>query len=74
MQCRMARAGLGWNLRRLAQEAGVGLNTANNYELGGDALVSKVEAIRRTFEAAGVTFLQDDGEGAGVRVKAIDGR
>ena len=53
----------------MAVEAGVGLNTANNYELGGDALVSKVEAIRKTLEAAGVTFLQDDGDGPGVRVR-----
>ena len=69
----MARAGLGWSLRHLAVEAGVGLNMAYRYEKGQDALVSKVEAIRRTFEAAGVTFLQDDGDGPGVRVREPTG-
>jgi transcriptional regulator with XRE-family HTH domain len=29
-----------------------------------------VSAIRRALEAAGVTFLRDDGRGAGVRVKS----
>ena len=73
MQCRAARAALGWNLQRLAEQAGVAINTANSFERGRDVLYSNVNRIQAALEAAGVTFLQDDGDGPGVRVREPDG-
>jgi transcriptional regulator with XRE-family HTH domain len=34
VQCRMARASLGWSAQELAKKAGVGLNTVNRFESG----------------------------------------
>jgi transcriptional regulator with XRE-family HTH domain len=69
MQCRMARAALGWSTQELAHEAGVGVNTVNRFENGQDARMSSVAAIRATLEAAGVIFVEENGQGAGVRLR-----
>lgn len=71
-QCRMARAALKWSTQKLAEAAGIGVNTINRFEDGQDARLSTVEKMRSTLEAAGIIFLADgqsiDG-GPGVRLK-----
>lgn len=69
LQCRMARAGLGISAQALAKLAGCGRETVFRFERGGEAYVSTVEKMKETLEAKGATFLPDDGNGPGVRVK-----
>lgn len=66
-QIRMARAGLGWDVRRLAKEAGVSTNTITRLEKGADAHESTRRNVVAALESAGVQFLGDDG----VRVAAL---
>ena len=67
-QCRMARAGLGWNETQLARAASVGLTTVYRFELGKVRTQPEtVEAIQRALEAAGVVFLAN-GDGLGVKL------
>jgi transcriptional regulator with XRE-family HTH domain len=63
----MARAALSWSTIELSQHADVGQNTVNRYETGGDVRVSSVEKMRAALEAAGVTFLDANEKGDGVR-------
>ena len=69
VQCRMARAALGWSTLELAQKAEVGGNTVNRFEAGQDARVSSVEKMRAALEVAGVEFIPENGGGAGVRLR-----
>ena len=69
VQCRMARAAIGWSTQELAAKAGVGVNTVNRFEAGQDARMSSVEKIRAALEAAGVIFVAENGEGPGVRLR-----
>ena len=63
----MARAGLGWGLRELAQRSGIGIATVNRFELGHmDPRHETMRAVEATFEAAGVTFLAAADGGVGV--------
>ena len=65
----MARAALNWSTHKLAEAAGVGLNTINRYEKGGDARMSSVEKMRSALEAAGFQFIPENGGGPGVRLR-----
>ncbi|MBM0206886.1 hypothetical protein JNW90_30705 [Micromonospora sp. STR1s_5] len=69
VQCRMARAALGWNTQDLAREADVGGNTVNRFEAGQDARLSSVEKMRKALEKGGVQFIPENGGGVGVRLK-----
>lgn len=69
VQCRMARAALGWSTADLAAKASVGSNTVNRFEAGQDARVSSVDKMRVALEAAGIIFVAENGEGPGVRLK-----
>lgn len=61
LQCRMARAGLQWGVRELADRAKVGHTTVVRLELGqGKSNHSTLAALRRVFEAVGVEFTGDD--------------
>ena len=68
IQCRMARSALGWSTQDLAREADVGVNTVSRFEAGQDARVSSVEKMRRVLEER-VIFIEENGEGAGVRLR-----
>lgn len=69
-QSRAARGLLGWNQQTLADRAGVGLMTVNQLEKdGGASRRATLEVIRRAFESAGVDFIDENGGGAGVRLK-----
>lgn len=69
-QVRMARAALNWSLQQLADASGVHRNTISNFETGkfaGEA--SKLAALQAALEAAGVIFVEENGEGPGVRLR-----
>ncbi len=68
-QSRMARAGLGWSVRDAGQRAGCGANTVSRFETGTDAREATKAALRAAYEAAGVSFLIDDGDGPGLRLR-----
>ena len=68
-QCRMARAGLGWSETQLALAVGVSLSTLSRFETGkARTQPATVEAIQRALEAAGVVFIEGNGEGLGVKL------
>lgn len=53
IQLKMARAGLGWGVRELAEKAGVTANTVNRIEHGSDAKTSTMNAIQTALEIGG---------------------
>lgn len=65
----MARTALGWGVRDLAREAGVSTDTVARLERGEDLKPATIAAIRTAFEAAGVIFVDENGEGPGVRLR-----
>jgi transcriptional regulator with XRE-family HTH domain len=85
-QVRMARAFLRWSVTELAAKANVGISTVQRIEAADDPAVQddldwrasargeSIEAIRKALIRAGITLLQDDGKGVGVRGKARQAR
>lgn len=71
VQCRMARAALGLGVRELAEMAMVAPATISRLERGEDLKPRTVEAIRAALEAAGVIFIDENGEGPGVRLRKV---
>jgi transcriptional regulator with XRE-family HTH domain len=69
VQVKMARAALGWGVRDLAAKTGLAANTISRYENGADALGETLLRIQRTFEEAGIIFIDEDDEGPGVRLR-----
>jgi transcriptional regulator with XRE-family HTH domain len=58
LQCRAARALLGWNQQDLAQRASIGTSTIADFEREKRTPVNaNIEALMAAFEAAGVRFL-----------------
>lgn len=63
---------LGLTQANLAEAAGISTTALNNIERGlADPKVSTLSAIQRALEAAGVIFVDENGEGAGVRLRKI---
>ena len=69
VQCRMARAALGWGVRDLAAAAKVSIDTVARFERGEELKERTIEAIQRALEAGGIEFIDANGGGAGVRLK-----
>jgi predicted transcriptional regulator len=70
VQCRMARAALGWGLRDLAGAAGVSSDTVARFERGDPARLTTVRAIKAALENAGCEFIsEDDVGGPGMRMR-----
>jgi transcriptional regulator with XRE-family HTH domain len=65
----MARAGIGWGVRELAEVAKVSTNTLTRFERGERLYGRTVAAIQEALEAAGVEFIPENGGGAGVRLR-----
>jgi transcriptional regulator with XRE-family HTH domain len=65
----MARVALGLGVRELAELAKVSPDTIARLERGDPLKERTVEAIKGTLEAAGVTFIAQNGGGPGVRLK-----
>jgi hypothetical protein len=69
-QCRAARGLVNWTPSDLAQHAGVGTVTVRQLETGSHVpRRATVEVVRRALETAGVEFLDENGEGVGVRFR-----
>ena len=69
-QIRMARAALKIGVRELADIAGVNAGTVNRYETEKGGLQAETrDKLQAALEARGVSFLPDNGEGAGVRLR-----
>ena len=69
LQCRLARTALGLGVRELAEKSGVSTNTITRLENGETLKPQTVGAIRSMLEAAGVIFIDENGEGPGVRLR-----
>ncbi|WP_354256389.1 helix-turn-helix domain-containing protein [Bradyrhizobium sp. F1.13.3] len=69
VQCRMARAALGWSVRELASEAKVAIDTVARFERGDELKERTIEALRSALEMGGVEFIDENGGGAGVRLR-----
>jgi hypothetical protein len=71
-QIRAARALLRWRAEDLARESAVGIATIRRAELREDETsltAPNNRAIRRAFEEAGITFIDENGDGPGVRLR-----
>jgi predicted transcriptional regulator len=69
-QCRAARGLLDWSQQDLAREAEVGIVTVRQLEAGvHQPRRATLVVVRRTLEAAGVEFIDENGGGAGVRLR-----
>ena len=69
-EIRAARALLDWRQIDLAKASGVSDLTIINFEGGATRPhASTLDAMRRAFESAGVIFVEENGEGPGVRLK-----
>ncbi|MHB8284806.1 MAG: helix-turn-helix domain-containing protein [Caulobacteraceae bacterium] len=65
----MARGAVGWTVRDLSDKAGVHRNTITRIETGSDSEPRTLAALRSALEAAGVIFIDENGEGPGVRLR-----
>jgi len=75
-QIRAARALLRWSAQDLARHSALGVTTIRRAELTEAATsmtVSNDLAVRRALEAAGVEFIDENGGGAGVRLRKPSG-
>ena len=73
-QIRAARALIRWSAEQLAKETAVGVTTIRRAELtASETKLTRVndQAIRRVLEAAGVEFIDGNGEGPGVRLRGV---
>lgn len=62
VQCKMARAAVGWSVVRLSQLAGVNKNTVVNFENGKDAYASTANKLHDAFLQTGL--IRFEGENA----------
>jgi transcriptional regulator with XRE-family HTH domain len=70
-QIRAARALVRWSAEDLARESGVGITTIRRAEVDQTSMtVPNYSAVRRALEAAGVEFIDGNGGGPGVRLRA----
>ena len=71
-QIRAGRALLRWSADDLARESALGVNTIRRAELAEDrtSLTAANDlAVRRALETAGVEFIDENGGGAGLRLR-----
>lgn len=69
-QCRAARALLDMTQPQLALQADLGLSTIVDFERGRRPVSgAAIETIRAALENAGVEFIDENGGGAGVRLR-----
>ena len=70
-QCRAARALLDWSQGELADKAGVGIVTVRQLEAAAhEPRRATLDVIQRALEGAGVEFIDENGGGPGVRLRA----
>ena len=70
-QCRAARALLGLSQADLADISGVSRVPLANFEAGNSAPYPKtLDSLKTALEGAGVVFVESNGHGPGVRLRA----
>lgn len=69
VQCKMARVALNLGIRDLAKLAQVAPATISRLEAGEELKPRTVDAIRVALENAGVIFVDENGDGPGVRLR-----
>ncbi len=70
VQSKMARVAVGWGVRELAAQAKVSPDTVARLERGEALAPRTLAAIRTALESAGVEFIEENGGGPGVRLRA----
>jgi transcriptional regulator with XRE-family HTH domain len=70
----MARAALGMGVRELAAAAKVSVDTVARFERGEDLKERTIDALQRALEAAGIKLIDENGGGAGVRLRKRQAR
>jgi hypothetical protein len=76
-QIRAARALIRWSAEDLAKHSSLSVATVRRAELMADVTAMTVSnnlAVRRALEAAGVEFIDENGGGAGVRLRKSNGK
>jgi hypothetical protein len=69
-QCRAARALVSFTQPKLGEAADLGLSTVVDFERERRAVSPEaIGAMQRALEAAGVIFIDENGEGPGVRLR-----
>jgi transcriptional regulator with XRE-family HTH domain len=68
-QVKAARLLLEWTRRDLADKSRLSESTIRNFEIRTQSKPANVMAIRAALEAAGVIFVEENGEGPGVRLR-----
>jgi len=61
IQCRMARIGLGWGIKELAEIADVSPNTVSRFERGENMHRRSIKALKEALEEGGAEFVDDNG-------------
>ena len=78
VQCKMARAALGWGVRDLAAKAEVSVETVVRFENGEQLREQTLDKVSQAIERGGVIFIAEDEAsgrgGAGVRLNKRKGR
>ena len=71
-QSRAARALLDWSQTDLAARSNLSESTIRNFEKGrASPSINNLAAVRRALETAGVIVIDENGEGAGVRLRKV---
>ncbi len=69
-QCRAARGLLDWTRQRLADASNINTAIIDNFEHGfATPQNATLNALRRALEMGGVIFVDENGQGAGVRLR-----
>jgi transcriptional regulator with XRE-family HTH domain len=69
-QSRAARALINWSQPTLAMASGASVSTIRDFETGKrQPIGNNLNAIRGALERAGVIFVDENGEGPGVRLR-----
>lgn len=69
-QIKAARAMLDWKQTDLAKAAGLSEMSVKNVEKGQkDSRMSTIQSIRSALESAGIIFIDQNGNGPGVRLR-----
>ena len=72
-QCRAARGLLDWSQQELARRSNIGIVTVRQIEAGKNApRRATLQVVRQAFEDGGVQFIDENGGGAGVRIRKPD--
>jgi transcriptional regulator with XRE-family HTH domain len=73
-QCRAARGLLSWSQSQLAEASRVAVKTVADFERESRTPYDRTLAdIRAALESAGVIFVEENGEGPGVRLRKAKG-